>query len=284
MKRWLSTLAVFAVCSAAVRADVTIVQTMTVEGGMVAMTGQNIAPKTTTRIKGLKSRTDIEVGNTASMSTIADLVAKQIIILRHDQKTAQIVAAAAAGTGTGTTSTSTSTSTSTATTATVKMDASVTPTGKSQVIDGFKCDEFMFTTTMNMSEMGGPNVPPEAAAMLKDLSMVMKGSMWVTKDAPGGAEYLAYTKALATADLAAAAAGVSGVNMPGMDKMMKAMASVNGLAYLTEMTMKIEGTGQMAEMMRQMGDMKLTTRTNSVSGTPISDDVMKVPESYTIVK
>ena len=58
---------------------------------------------------------------------------------------------------------------------------------------------------------------------------------------------------------------MTGVNMPGMDKMMKAMASVNGLAYLTEMTMKIEGTGQMAEMMRQMGAMKITTKTNSIS-------------------
>ena len=82
MKRWLSTLAVFAVCSAVVRADVTIVQTMTIEGGMAAMTGQTIAPKTTTRIKGLKSRTDMEMPPASmSMSTIADLVAKQITIL-----------------------------------------------------------------------------------------------------------------------------------------------------------------------------------------------------------
>ena len=30
------------------------------------------------------------------------------------------------------------------------------------------------------------------------------------------------------------------------------------MAYLTEMKMTIEGTGQMAEMMRQMGAMKIT--------------------------
>ena len=277
MKRWLSTLAVFAVCTAVVRADVTIVQTMTMEGGPAAMAGQTIAPKTTTRIKGLKSRTDIEAG-VGNMSTIADLMAKQIIILRHDQKTAQVIGAPAAGT------TSTTTTTAPAVSGTMKMDATVTPTGKSQVIDGFKCDEFAFTTTMNMSEMGGPGVPPEAAAMMKDLLLVMKGSMWVTKDAPGGAEYLAYQKALSSADLAAAAAGVSGINMPGMDKMMKAMSSVNGLAYLTEMTMNIEGSGPMADMMRQMGAMKMITKTNSISATPISDDLLKVPDGYAIVK
>lgn len=276
MKRWLSTFVVVAVCSAAVRADVTLVQTTTVEGGAMAMTGQSISPKMTTRIKGLKARTDIEMP-AGTMSTIADLVAKQIIILHHDQKRAQVVVAPAAGT-------TTTTTTAPPVTATVKMDASVAPSGKSQVIDGFKCDEYTFTTTMNMSEIGGANMPPETAAMMKDMSIVMKGSMWVTKDAPGGAEYLAYQNALSSADLATAAAGVSGVSMPGMDKMMKAMASVNGLAYMTEMNLTIGGAGPMADMMRQMGAMKMTLKTNSISAAPIPDDMLKVPDGYTIVK
>jgi hypothetical protein len=277
MKRWLSTFAVFAVCSAVVRADVTIVQTMTIEGGMAAMTGQTIAPKTTQRIKGLKSRTDMDMAAAnMSVSTIADLVAKQMIVLNHDQKTAQVITAPNAST----TSTA-STTTAPPIDATVKMDSSATPTGKTQVIDGFKCDEFTFTTTMNMSEVGGPNLPPEAVAAMKGMSIVMKGSMWVTKDAPGAAEYLAYNKALASANLTAAAAGMSGINMPGLDNMTKAMASVNGLAYMTEMTMKIEGTGQMAEMMRQMGDMKITSKTNSISSETIAEDQFKVPAGYT---
>jgi hypothetical protein len=280
MKRWLATAVALAAWSAVVRADVTIVRTMTVEGGVAAMAGQPAAPKMTTHIKGLKSRVDMEVGT--GTSTIADLVAKQIIVLRHDQKTAQMVDAPAAGT-TSTTSTTSST-TAPPVSATVKLDASVTPTGKSQVIDGFKCDEFTFTTTMNLSDIGGAGVPPELAAMMKGLSLAMKGSMWVTKDAPGGAEYLAYQKALTSADLVAAAAGLTGVTMPGLDKMMNAMASVNGLAYLTEMTMTIQGSGPMADMMRQMGAMKLTSRTSSVSTEPISDDLLKVPDGYTIVK
>ena len=40
---------------------------------------------------------------------------------------------------------------------------------------------------------------------------------------------------------------------------------MNGLAYLTEMTINIEGTGQIADMMRQMGAMKVTMKTNSIS-------------------
>lgn len=273
MKRWLATLLVFTFCSAIVRADVTIVQTTTVEGGMAAAAGQGASPRITTRIKGLKSRTDMELP-TGSVSTITDVTTKQVIILNHAQKTAQMGGGAPA----------TATSTTPPLTGTVTMDASVTPTGKSQVIDGLKCDEFTFTTKMAMSDIGGAGVPPEAAAMMAGMSMVMSGSMWVTKDAPGAAEYLGYQKAMSAADLSGAAMAATGVKMPGMDKLAKAMASVNGLAYMTEMNMTIEGTGQMADMMRQMGAMKITTKSSSISVDPIGDDQFKVPEGYTVIK
>lgn len=274
MKRWFATLLVFAACSAVVRADITFVQTTTIEGGPPAA-GQIPSTKITTMIKGLKSRTDMELP-TGAMSTIVDLSTKQIIILNHAQKTAQM-----SGTAAGTTSTAAAPSV----TGTMKMDGSVTPTGKSQVIDGFKCDEFLFTTTMNMSEISGPGMPPEAAAMMKDLTLLMKGSMWVTKDAPGSAEYLAYQKALSSADLTAATMGATGISMPGMDKLTKAMASVNGLAYVNEMSMSVQGAGQIADMMKQvMGAMKISMKTSSVTTEPISDALLKIPEGYTVIK
>src|SRR5215471_8945597 len=132
MKRWPTVLAVFAVCTAAVHADVTVVQTTTIEGGMAAMSGQAMSPKTTSRIKGQKSRTDVDA-QMIQISTIADLEAKQVILLRPDQKTAQILTPASVGAAMkGVTLPS--------------IDTSVTPTGKSQVIDGIKCDEYTFTT------------------------------------------------------------------------------------------------------------------------------------------
>ena len=91
MKRWLATVLVFGLCSAVVRADVTVVQTTTIEGGMAAMAGGGApSPKITMRVKGMKSRTDMEMPS-VNMSSITDLVAKQMIVLRHDQKTAQVV-------------------------------------------------------------------------------------------------------------------------------------------------------------------------------------------------
>jgi len=160
---------------------------------------------------------------------------------------------------------------------------SVAPTGRSRVIDGIKCDEYSFATTMTMGEMSGPQMPPGAAEMLKDLSIVVKGSMWVAKDLPGAAEYIAFQKALAKSELPAAVGRMSGVSIPGMDKMTQVMASVDGVGYMTVMDLTIVGgTGQIADMMRQMGAMRITTKVTSVSADPLSDDLFKVPEGYTI--
>ena len=272
MKRWLTTLLVFAVCSAAVHADVTVVQTTTIEGGMAAASGQNLSPKMTNHIKGMKSRNDIDAGM-IQVIAIADLVSKQVIMLHPDQKTAEIVTAAKAAS-----------TTAPAGITLPKVEGSIKPTGKSQVIDGFKCDEYLFTTSVDMSQMNSPQMPPEAAAMLKDVKMNLTGSMWVAKDVPGAAEYAAFQKAAAASDLRTIIAGASGVKMPGMENMMKAMGDLNGLTYLTEMTMTVEGSGQMAEMMQQMGAMKITTKVSSISTDPIGDDLFKIPEGYTVIK
>ena len=102
MNRWMTTLMVFALCSAVVRADVTVVQTTTVEGGMAAMGGGTApSPTTTTRIKGQKRRNDVEVPSMMQLATITDLAAKQIVILRPDQKTATMVSPATPAAGTG---------------------------------------------------------------------------------------------------------------------------------------------------------------------------------------
>lgn len=283
MKRWLTTTLAVLVCSAALRADVTIVQTTTVEGGMASMAasagaGASMSPKLTTHVKGMKTRTDIETGP-VTVSTILDLATKQVIVLRADQKTATISSAVPPPTMPP------SGAPPAAPDVTVpKVETSLRPTGKSQVIDGIKCEEFTFTTKMNMGEMSGRQMPPEAAAMMQGVMMVMDGSIWVAKDVPGAAEYLAFQKASTSGEMAAAAMNASGVSVPGMEKLVKAMSSLQGVTYLTEMTINVEGTGQMADMLKQMGAMKVTTKVNSIKTDAISDDLFKVPEGYTVVK
>src|SRR5262245_32646 len=271
MKRWFTTLVVFAACSAALHADVTIVQTTTVEGGMAAISGQTVQPKMTNRIKGMKSRNDVDA-SIIQVSTIADLDAKEVIVLRPDQKTAQVIKPGAVGAAPP------------AGASLPSVDGAINPSGKSQVIDGVKCDEYTFSLTVNMSEMNQPGMPPEAAEMMKGVKMIMKGSMWLAKDVPGAAEYMAFQKAASSSDMAAIITGATGMKMPGMDKLMNAMRGMSGVAYLTEMTMSVEGTGQIAEMMQQAGAMKITTKVTSITTDPIADDLFKIPEGYSVIK
>jgi len=280
MKRSLATLIVFALCTALVRADVTLVQTTTVEGGLAAMSGGSMSPKTTTRIKGKKSRTDIDVPN-MNVVTITDLAAKQVTILRPDQKTATVVTPEVPTAGTGAPAGTVSPAVAEAANA---IASSIKATGKSQTIDGIKCDEYTFATSVNLSEMTGSRMPPEAAAVMQDVKLNMEGSMWIAKDVPGAAEFIAFQKAAAASDMSSIIAGATGVRVPGMDRVMKAIAGTDGMAYLTEMTVTAEGTGQVADMMRSMGPMKITTRTTSVNTDSVADDIFTVPADYKVIK
>ena len=59
---------------------------------------------------------------------------------------------------------------------------------------------------------------------------------------------------------------------------------IPGLAYITEMNISMEGTGQIAMMMQQLGTMKVTNKTVSVSVDPIADDLFTVPPDYKIIQ
>jgi hypothetical protein len=50
------------------------------------------------------------------------------------------------------------------------------------------------------------------------------------------------------------------------------------------MTMTIDGQGQMADMMKQMGPMKITNKVTSITTTAVGDELFKIPEGYTVTK
>src|SRR4051794_41120437 len=125
MRRWVTTFAVLLFCSAALHADITIVQSTTVEGGMAAMaaqSGANVHPRTTQRIKAMKSRTHTEGGPMNSSTNVA-LPTKQGIILNAAQNTATIATPPPGAAQTPPAAMTTGPT----------VDASLKPTGKSQV-------------------------------------------------------------------------------------------------------------------------------------------------------
>jgi hypothetical protein len=99
------------------------------------------------------------------MTSITDLALKQVIILPPGTKVAQVFTPASVAAGGKTLPIP-------------KVDVSFKATGKTQTIEGLQCDEHTFSMKFAMAELaGGAQMPPEAAAMMKDVTMVMNGSM-----------------------------------------------------------------------------------------------------------
>jgi hypothetical protein len=270
MKKWFAVVAVCALSVVSLRADVTVTTTMTMEGAAAANLPQGALPKITLRVKGMKSRSDIETAGT-TVSVITDLTTRQVITLMPSSKTAQVTSAETVAAGG-------------APIAMPKIDASLKPTGKSQTLEGVVCDEHTFTMLLDMSSMAGAQMPPEAAEMLKGVKMAMNGSIWVAKSAPGVEEIMAFNKAALSSGLLAAVSGIKPGQPGGIEQLLTAAATAPGLPYLTEMTVTVQGEGPMVEAMKQMGTMKMVQKVSAVSTDPIGDDLFTVPAGYTVDK
>jgi hypothetical protein len=269
MKKWMAAAALAAMTIVPLRADVMLVQTMTIEGAAAAMMGNGKMPRMTMRIKGQKSRADIEVGG-QTITAIADLAAKQVILLNSASKTATVTTAEALGAGAPV----------------PKIDVSFKPTGNKQVIEGQQCEEHAIRIQLSMAEATGSQLPPEAVAMMKDVQMIMDGSIWVAPAAPGSAEYAAFNKAAMQSNLFAAVIGMAGggKSAAGLDKLMEAAATATGLPYRTDINMRFEGSGPMVDAMKEMGPIRMIQQTVSVSTDPIADAMFEVPADYKTTK
>jgi hypothetical protein len=270
MKRGIVIVAALAWCSAPLAADVRVTSTTTIEGAVAGMMG-GLVPSMVTHIRGSKARTDIVVGN-QKMSTIIDVEAKQVTVLNATEMTAKVMSGdALPGLKPGM--------------AMPKIDASLKPTGQSKMVGDAQCQEHALTMTMSMSEMAGSaNMPPEAASVMKDMRIKVNGSMWIAKSGPGVAEYAAFQALSAKSSMNALMRAMPGMGGGGLDRFMESFSTAGGLPYLTEMNMTIEGGGDMAAMMKQLGDMKLTSRVTEVSTAPLADDLFTIPANYKIIK
>jgi hypothetical protein len=271
MTRRLVTLVLLALCATPLRADVRVTSTTTLEGAFAAMMG-GMTPRIVMHIKGLKARTDMDMGG-QSISTIADIDAKQFVILNSAQKTAQIMTPESSPVSGG------------VPLGMPKIDADVKPTGKSQLIAGVSCEEMAISMSMTMAEMAANSqMPAEASEMMKSIRLAMAGRMWVAKSGPGVAEYMAFQSASTKGDMVSMMASIPGMKGSGIDRLMGAFSNAGGIPYLTELSMTIEGNAQIAEMMKQQGPIKIITKVTEVSTDPIPDDLFTVPVDYKILK
>ena len=272
----LLTLATTALLTVPVSADLTLTTTTSIEGGLTA--GNGMTPKVVTKISGSKSRTDIDTGDQI-VTTIIDTATNEAYLLRPDEKTALRLSTDPAAPGeSGRT-----------------IETEVTPTGKTREIDGVSCAEYAVTMKMDMAAMaagGGSALPPEAAAMLKDVFVRIRGSAWVAKDAPGASDYANFQKAAAKVAVSAMSrmsAGAPGSapapSVPsGMERLVTGFPEAPGIPYLTELNTTVEGTSQFVALLQGLAQMKITSKVTTVSNDPIAPETFAIPEGYTIVK
>jgi hypothetical protein len=239
-------------------ADVTIKQTTTGKG--LGMSGST---PSTTYIKGNKMRTDsVFRGTTQSM--IFDLDAQKLYMFDSKKKQADEwdMAAFAAELGQSVDASS--------------MTASFKPSGESREIAGKKASGYDMLVSMKSAMGGSPDMM---------MTITMQGPVWIVKNAPGAAEYANFYKAAVEkgwifSDPRGAKA------QPGQAKAMaemhKAIAAAGGIAYQTEMNMKMSGEGPMAAVMSRMGNISMTTVTDSVETGSLSDDLFTVPPGYKV--
>jgi hypothetical protein len=245
MKRLLYVLAALALLASPAAADITVTMSLTI-GGPVPMDGTTVV-----YFKGAKGRTDVKMMG-QDMSVFMDAAAKQQWLVNHVTKeTGPVDVQKSMGQlpvdfGSG--------------------KVSVTPNGQTKEILGRVCQGFAVEMTLPMT-LGGETV-----------TMKMTGPMWVAKEGPGIAEYKAAQKAFADSGMAVSPLA-QGPQVKVMVELAKALADA-GVMLEQEQAITIEGTGQMAQMMAQVGSMTTRMKVTAISTDPIPDEKFVLPESY----
>jgi hypothetical protein len=246
MKRLLFVLVALVLSAVAASADVTV--TMSMSGAA----GQNVISGTTTTLaKGTKLRADTEVSG-QSVTILSDSATKQQWKIDHGAKQIEPFDA-------------------NATMAALPLSfgnvkAAVTPNGQIKDILGRQCQGYTVEITIPMTMAG------------ETIVMRMSGPAWIAKDGPGVAELRAAQKAFSDVGLSTSllAQGPQGKGMAEATKVL----SEAGVIMEQENQMSMEGTGQMAQLMAQMGAITMTTKVTAITTDPIPDSKFALPEGY----
>jgi len=240
------------------RADLKVTENTTGKG--LGLTG-NIS--STTYIKGLKMRVDTMRGDKVE-SMIFDVANQKLYSFDSKKKEADVwdMAAFAAELGKSVDTSSTK--------------ASLKPNGQTKQIGGRAADGYDMEISM-AAGLGGS----------KDMIMTvtLQGPVWIVKNAPGAADYGRFFKAAAEkgwifGDPRAAKA------QPGQARataeMYKQLADTGGIAYETDMQIKLSGSGPMAGLFAKMGNVSMLTVVDSVDAAALPDDLFAPPAGYKV--
>jgi len=237
-------------------ADVTLKQTTGGKG-----MGLSANASGTTYIKGNKMRADIVVGD-KTQTTIFDVDGQKMYSFDSKKKEADVwdMAAFAA-------ELAKSVDVSSA-------KASLKANGQTKQIAGKAATGYDMEVSMQSAMAGS-----------KDMTMtvMLSGPVWIVKNAPGSADVARFYKA--AVDKGWIFSDPRGAKaQPGqakaMAEMYKQIAESGGIPYETDVQIKMSGSGPLAGLMAKMGNVTMTTTTDSVEVGALADDLFTPPAGY----
>lgn len=238
-------------------ADVTLKSTMSGKGA-----GKLAEGESTSYIKGLKMRTDSTTGGSPT-SIIIDIDAQKFISINHKKKEAQVYDMAKFRQDLDKTIKG------------AQAKSSLKPNGETREVSGRACTGY----DMNIAI-------PMAVAEGMEMSMVMSGPVFIAKGAPGSEDFKRFYLAAAEKGFIASdprAAKAAAQQTKGMTELYRAIAETDGIPYLMETAVKIEGGGPMAGMMsKMMGGTGFTQTVTSVTTDPVAADTFEIPADYKV--
>jgi hypothetical protein len=237
-------------------ADVTLKQNATGKG--LGMSGTTTS---TTYIKGSKMRTDTVLGD-KTQSIIFDLDAQKMYMFESKKKEADVYEMAAFSKEIGVSVDS------------ANMKVSMKANGQTKQIAGKSADGYDLEIIVPATMAGNKNMP---------MTITMTGPIWIVKGAPGTADYTGFYKAAAEKGWIFSDPRVAKAQ-PGQAKAMAEMynqlAAAGGIAYESDMQMKMSGDGPMAALFSRMGNVSFNNTVTGVEAGALADDLFAPPAGY----
>jgi hypothetical protein len=216
-----------------------------------------------TYIKGAKMRNDTTLGDTTRTS-IFDMDAQKMYAFDSKKKEVdvydmqQLTADMSKNVGVG------------------DIKASITANGKTKTISGKTAAGYDMDISVPAAMGGNEGMK---------MTITLAGPMWIVKGAPGTAEYMGFYKnavdkgwLFTDPRLAKAQPGQA----KAMAEMYRQIAAAGGIAYETEMNVKMSGDGPMADVLAKMGNISMTTTVTAVETGPLAADLFAIPAGYKV--
>jgi hypothetical protein len=245
MKRPCLVLFALALFASPAAADVTVTMGLSMTGPM-AVDGTVI-----TSLKGTKARSDVKMMG-QDVSILIDAATRQQWMINHTTRQIAPVNPQQALAGMPITF--------------GDVKVSVSATGQTKEVLGRVCQGFSVEASVPMT-LGS-----------ETLTMKLSGPAWIATDGPGVAESRAAQKMFADAGLSMSPLS-QGPQAKGMASVARTLGDA-GLVMEQEIRVAMEGTGQVAQLMGQLGNMTMVLKVTAIATDPIPDAKFAMPEGY----